>query len=87
MGAQIRFHNLRACINVSQLLSAIWSPGPEEDMRNGVIGHCEAPVMMNHSSNVGKRKMCELRAGKPEQASFNIIWGPEAVRRMKSCEM
>ena len=32
-----------------------------EDMRNGVIGHSDLPVMMNHSSSVGDRKMFELR--------------------------
>ena len=46
---QIRFHNVRACISVSR--APYGDQHPEEDMRNGVIGHSEAPVMMNHSSN------------------------------------
>ena len=37
-----------------------------EDMRNGVIGQSELPVMMNHSSSVGKRKMFELGVYEPE---------------------
>ena len=55
----------------------------EEDMRNGVIGHSDLPVMMNHSSSVGKRKMFEQRVYEPEKSRQASL----LVRTMNSCEM
>ena len=78
---QIRFHNVRACISVSR--APYGDQHPEEDMRNGVIGHSEAPVMMNHSSNercvnYEQRNLCQHHSDQDGKIStsyiFSVVW-------------